>query len=59
MTKKEEFNLAVKAFSLMTPVEQGLVLIFFKSSKIRHYLEAWIDSVHKVVKGQTNEAANS
>lgn len=53
MTKKEEFDLATKAFSLMTSTEQGIALTIFKHHK-ETIIEAWIDSIHKVCKGAIN-----
>lgn len=50
ITLVKEFELSVNAFKLMTPVEQGLVLVFFRASKISGIIDAWVDSVHKVVK---------
>lgn len=46
---KEAFELAVKCFGLMKPVEQGMVLVFFRKKK-GPIIEGWCDSVHKVVK---------
>ena len=33
MTKKEEFELANKAYSLMTASEQGIALVLFRNYK--------------------------
>ncbi len=50
MTKKEEFELASKAFSLMTAQEQGIVLVLFRNHKELGTIECWIAAIHKVCK---------
>lgn len=54
MTKQESFEVASLAFSVMTRVEQGLVLIFFTNTARKDagksVITNWIESNFKVAK---------
>jgi hypothetical protein len=50
MTKKEEFELANKAYSLMKPYEQGIALVLFRNHKTDNLIEDWVNAIHKICK---------
>jgi len=49
MNKKEEFELAAKAFCAMTAAEKGICLTFFKFSKAS-VVDGFIECVYKTIK---------
>ena len=54
MTKKEEFELANKAYQLMTTSEQSIALVLFRNHKTEDLIEDWCNAIHKVCKSVNN-----